>query len=161
MTRKKSADTPTSPPNPDDLDDLDVMSIVNETIKMMKEDISEEVITGKPKLTDMTVDDLKILIGEVVAAELQKWSNQSTSKDLDNSASKKPYLNSEGQYILLERTPEEIARQAQSIRDMFTEWEREYDAEEQRETFTYLQKALRDDFPSEGSFSENPLSDLQ
>ena len=57
------------------------------------------------KLTDMTVDDLKILISEAVAAELKKWSNQLTitikpeSKDLDNSASEKPSLNSEGEYI--------------------------------------------------------------
>lgn len=83
------------------------------------------------KLTDMTVDDLKILIREVVAAELQKWSNQLTTKDLNNSGSKRPYLNSEGQYILLERTPEEIARHAQAIRDIFAEWEREDTAEKE------------------------------
>jgi len=80
------------------------------------------------------------------------------SKDSDNFASKKLYINAEGKYVLPERTPEEIAQQAQAIRDMFAEWDREYDTEEQRETFAYLQRALSDDFPSEGLLSENPLS---
>lgn len=159
MTRKKSVNTPTSTRNPDDI--MDKETEIAMVIEMIKPKISEEIIPSDPKLpklTDMTVDDLKILIGEVVAAELQKWSNQSTSKDLDNSVSKKLYINAEGKYFLPKRTPEEIAQQAQSLRDMFAEWEREYDAEEQRETFAYLQKALSDDFPSGGSFSENPLS---
>lgn len=116
------------------------------------------------KLTDITVDDLKVLISELIAAELQKWSSQSTitvepeSKYLDNSASKKPYLNSEGKYIFLERTPEEIARYAQEVSDMFDEWDRKYDVEEQKETFAYLQKALVDDFPPESLLPENLLS---
>ena len=48
----------------------------------LNDTLNKAIITSKsrakkaPKLTDMTVDDLKILIGEIVAAELQKWSNQ-------------------------------------------------------------------------------------
>lgn len=156
MTVKKSADMPISPSNPDDLDRQKyVIDATIRVIKRLQEGISEEVITSEPKLpklTDMTVDDLKILISEVVAAELQKWSNQSTTKDLDNSSNQRPYLNSEGQYIFIERTPEEIARQVQDIRNLFAEWEREEDATEQRETLEFLQQALGEDL-----LSEHPL----
>ena len=129
---------------------------INSMINRAINSLMNETMTVQ-KRADI-VEDIKILFSIGVAAAFEKQPSQSTSEYLDNSASKRPYLNSEGQYILLERTPEEIAKQAQSIRDMFTEWEREYDAEEQRETFAYLQKALSDDFPSEGLFSENPLS---
>ena len=132
----------------------------NEAINRIFKRAIDSVMNGKmsvQKRADI-IEDIKVLASIGFAAAFEKQPSQSTSEYLDNSASKRPYLNSEGQYILLERTPEEIAKQAQSIRDMFTEWEREYDAEEQRETFAYLQKALRDDFPSEGLFSENPLS---
>ncbi len=129
---------------------------INRIINRAINSVMNETMTVQ-KRADI-IEDIKILFSIGVAAAFEKQPSQSTSEYLDNSVSETPYLNSEGQYILLERTPEEIARQAQSIRDMFAEWEREYDAEEQRETFAYLQKALSDDFPSEDSFSENPLS---
>ena len=115
----------------------------------------KEIIPSKgrakkvPKLTDMIVDDLKILIGEVVAAELQKWSNQSTittkpeSKDLDNSASEKPYLNSEGEYILPKVTLEEQMQRNQSLIALLDKWVEEGDAEEQQETYKCLKQISR------------------
>jgi len=96
--------------------------------------------------------------GDKTMAKTTPITVEPESKDSDNFASKKLYINAEGKYVLPERTPEEIAQQAQAIRDMFAEWDREYDTEEQRETFAYLQRALSDDFPSEGLLSENPLS---
>ena len=134
---------------------------------------STDVATNQRNLGDMTEIMLlkeaqdpinEVVVNKLVAAKLQKRSNQSTitaepeSKDSDDFSSKKLYINAEGKYVLPERTPEEIAQQAQAIRDMFAEWDREYDTEEQRETFAYLQRALSDDFPSEGLLSENPLS---
>ena len=102
-----------------------------------------------PKLKDMTVDDLKTLISEVVAVELQKWSNQSTitieteSKDLDNFANKKPYINAEGRYVLPKVTPEEQVQRNQSLIALLDKWVEEGDAEEQRETYECLQQISR------------------
>ena len=113
----------------------------------LNDTLNKEIVISKgrakkvPKLTDITVDDLKILISEVVAAELEKWSNQLTittkpeSKDLDNSARKKPYLNSEGEYILPKVTPEEQMQRNQSLIALLDKWVEEGDAEEQRETY--------------------------
>ena len=113
----------------------------------LNDTLNKAIITSKsrakkaPKLTDMTVDDLKILIGEIVAAELQKWSNQLTitikpeSKDLDNSASEKPSLNSEGEYIWPKLTPEEQMQRNQSLIALLDKWVEEGDAEEQQETY--------------------------
>ena len=101
------------------------------------------------KLTDMIVDDLKILISEAVAAELKKWSNQLTitikpeSKDLDNSASEKPSLNSEGEYIWPKLTPEEQMQRNQALIALLDEWVEEGDAEEQRETYECLKQISR------------------
>lgn len=118
-----------------------------------------------PKLTDMTIEDLKILIAEVVATTLKEHLDQLISTvnnshkfESDNSSANQGnrlYVNSEGKYVLLPRTPEEIALQSQAISDMFDRWDREYDVEEQRETFACLQKALPDDFPPESLVSEN------
>lgn len=112
MTVKRSKDVPTNPRNLDDVTEITLpkeaqepdtiekksFSIIEETISLARR--AQEFVddTIEPQLSDITVDDLKVLIGEVVAAELQKWSNQSTitvepeSKDLDNSVSKKLYM---------------------------------------------------------------------
>ena len=63
-------------------------------------------------------------------------------------------VNSEGKYVLPSRTPEEFALQAQAVREMFAEWDQEYDAAEQRETLEFLQQAL-----GENLLGEEPLSD--
>ncbi|MFN6143043.1 MAG: hypothetical protein ACK48A_12455, partial [Pseudanabaena sp.] len=64
-----------------------------------------------------------------------------------------PYVNAEGVYILPTRTPEEIAARAKALIDLFDEWDLRDDADEQRETWEYLQQAL-----GEESITERPLS---
>ena len=115
-------------------------------------------MTGQ-RLADMTVDDLKVLIAEVVAAELRQWFSTSASpveqlrNDLPSTLSVQPYINSDGVYVLPPRTPEEIATRAKALTDLFSEWDREEDPVEQRETLEYLQQALGEDL-----LSEHPLS---
>ena len=114
MTVKKSADMPTIPPNSKDT--------INEALEMAN---------------------------KITAAEFEEWSNQSTittkpeSKDLDNSASEKPYLNSEGEYILPKVTLEEQMQRNQSLIALLDKWVEEGDAEEQQETYECLKQIAR------------------
>jgi hypothetical protein len=111
------------------------------------------------RLADMTVDDLKVLIAEVVTAQLNQWFGKSASplqplrNNLSSAVAHRPYVNSDGVYILPTRTPEEIAARAKALTDLFCEWDREGDPAEQRETLEYLEQALGEDL-----LSEHPLS---
>lgn len=101
------------------------------------------------KLTDMTIEDLRILISEGVAAEFERRSNQSTiqkklkSNDLDNSASKKLYVNSDGMIVLPKVTLEEQMQRNQVLIALLDKWVEEGDAEEQRETYECLKQISR------------------
>ena len=110
------------------------------------------------RITDLTIEDLKAVITEVVVMQLKQWfgkpnSSITTVKLEPTIPTNQPYVNAEGVYILPTRTPEEIAARAKALIDLFSEWDREDDADEQRETWEYLQQAL-----GEESITERPLS---
>ncbi|MEC4818282.1 MAG: hypothetical protein SAK29_34170 [Scytonema sp. PMC 1069.18] len=48
-----------------------------------------------------------------------------------------------GKYVLPKLTEAEKQERLEALREMFRRWDEEYDEEEQRETFEYLQKALK------------------
>lgn len=166
MTAKKSTDVATNQRNLGDITEIMLLKEAQDPERNyngIDREISKEVIKAieggsateaeqfreVPELSDITVDDLKVLISEVVAAELQKWSNQSTitvepeSKDSDNFASKKLYINADGMYILPKVTPEEQMQRNQELIALLDEWVEEGDAEEQRETYECLKQISR------------------
>ena len=65
------------------------------------------------------------------------------SKDSDNFASKKLYINADGMYILPKVTPEEQMQRNQELIALLDEWVEEGDAEEQRETYECLKQISR------------------
>ena len=113
---------------------------------------------NQKRITDLTIEDLKAVITEVVVTQLQQWfgkpnSSITTVKSEPTIPTNQPYVNAEGVYILPTRTPEEIAASAKALSDLFSEWDREEDADEQRETWEYLQQALGEEL-----ITERPLS---
>jgi hypothetical protein len=113
---------------------------------------------NQKRITDLTIEDLKAVITEVVITQLQQWfgkpkSSATTVKPEPNIPINQPYVNAEGVYILPTRTPEEIAARAKALSDLFSKWDREEDAEEQRETWEYLQQSLDEEL-----ITERPLS---
>ena len=50
-------------------------------------------------------------------------------------------------------TPEEIEARAKALIELFSEWDRQDDADEQRETWEYLQQALGEELITERPFS--------
>ena len=110
------------------------------------------------RITDLTIEDLKAVITEVVVTQLQQWfgkpnSSITTVKPEPTIPTNQPYVNAEGVYILPTRTPEEIAARAKALNDLFSEWDLRDDADEQRETWEYLQQALGEEL-----ITERPLS---
>ena len=113
---------------------------------------------NQKKITDLTIEDLKALITEVVVTQLQQWfgkpnSSVITAQPEPTLPTNQPYVNAEGVYILPTRTPEEIEARAKALIELFSEWDRQDDADEQRETWEYLQQAL-----GEEVITERPLS---
>ena len=113
---------------------------------------------NQKRITDLTIEDLKAVITEVMVTQLQQWfgkpnSSVITVKPEPTIPTNQPYVNAEGVYILPTRTPEEIAARAKALIDLFNEWDLRDDADEQRETWEYLQQAL-----GEKSITERPLS---
>jgi hypothetical protein len=98
---------------------------------------------------NMTMDDLKMLIAEVVATELKQYLRKSNttveleSKDIANSVSNKLYVNSKGVFVLPKITPEEQMQRNQGLIALLDKWVEEGDPEEQQETYEYLQQAPR------------------
>ena len=113
---------------------------------------------NQKRITDLTIEDFKAVITEVVVTQLQQWfgkpnSSIATFKPEPTIPTNQPYVNAEGVYILPTRTPEEIAARAKALIDLFSEWDREDDADEQRETWEYLQQVLGEEL-----ITERPLS---
>ena len=99
------------------------------------------------RITDLTIEDLKTVITEVVVTQLQQWfgkpnSSITTVKPEPTIPTNQPYVNAEGVYILPTRTPEEQMQRNQALIALLDEWVEEGDAEEQRETYECLQQNL-------------------
>ena len=102
---------------------------------------------NQKRITDLTIEDLKTVITEVVVTQLQQWfgkpnSSITTVKAEPTIPTNQPYVNAEGVYILPTRTPEEQMQRNQALIALLDEWVEEGDAEEQRETYECLQQNL-------------------
>ena len=102
---------------------------------------------NQKRITDLTIEDLKAVITEVVVTQLQQWfakpnSSITTTKPEPTIPTNQPYINAEGVYILPTRTPEEQMQRNQALIALLDEWVEEGDAEEQRETYECLQQNL-------------------
>jgi hypothetical protein len=100
---------------------------------------------NQKRITDLTIEDLKAVITEVVVTQLQQWfgkpnSSIPTAKLEPTIPTNQPYVNAEGVYILPTRTPEEQMQRNQALIALLDEWVEEGDAEEQRETYECLQQ---------------------
>ena len=102
---------------------------------------------NQKRITDLTIEDLRAIITEVVVTQLQQWfckpnSSITTVKPEPTIPTNQLYVNAEGVYILPTRTPEEQMQRNQALIALLDEWVEEGDAEEQRETYEYLQQNL-------------------
>jgi hypothetical protein len=102
---------------------------------------------NQKRITDLTIEDLKAVITEVVVTQLQQWfgkpnSSTTTVNPEPTIPTNQPYINAEGVYILPTRTSEEQMQRNLAIIALLDEWVEEGDAEEQRETYECLQQNL-------------------
>jgi len=103
---------------------------------------------NQKSITELTIEDLKAVITEVVVTQLQQWFGKPNSSittvkpEPTIIPTNQPYVNAEGVYILPTRTPEEQMQRNQALIALLDEWVEEGDAEEQRETYEYLQQNL-------------------
>ncbi|MEG3931428.1 MULTISPECIES: hypothetical protein [unclassified Microcoleus] len=81
------------------------------------------------RVADLTVEELKAIIAEVVDMRLSQWINPFNSNTLP---------------LLPKRTKEEQMQNNLAAIEWLDKWAKEGDEEEQRETFEYLQKALNE-----------------
>lgn len=79
------------------------------------------------RVADLTVEELKALIAEVVDMRLSYWIK---------------LINPKLSPVLPSPTPEEQMQKNLALVEWLDKWAEEGDEEEQRETFEYLQKAL-------------------
>ena len=89
---------------------------------------------NQTRIKDLTIEDIKTVITEVVVTQLQQWfgkpnSSITTVKPEPTIPTNQPYVNAEGVYILPTRTPEEIAARAKALSDLFSEWDSRDDAD--------------------------------
>lgn len=82
------------------------------------------------RVADLTVEELKAIIAEVVDLRLASWLNLG-----DKTSSP----------VLPSRTKEEQMQRNLAAIEWLKKWREEGDAEEQTETFEYLQKVLDED----------------
>ncbi len=87
------------------------------------------------RVADMTVEELKAVITEVVQEQLSHLLNPANTG----------YVRADGYYVLPQRTEEEQRQRNQAAIELLRKWVDEGDEEEQRETLEYLQQALDED----------------
>lgn len=102
---------------------------------------------NQKRITELTIDDLKAVITEVVVTQLKQWFTKPHPPIIPTNPepifpNNQPYVNAEGVYILPPRTPEEQMQRNQAIIALLDEWVEKGNAEEQLETYEYLQQNL-------------------
>lgn len=90
----------------------------------------QAIILQTKRVSDLTVEELKAIITEVVDRRLTYWLN---------------LVNKNPSPVLPSRTKEEQMERNLATIEWLDKWAQEGDAEEQTETFEYLQKALDED----------------
>lgn len=111
------------------------------------------------RVADLTVDELRSLIAETIAQELdgrfEALAQQlAISNTRNGGAASAPGIASSSP--LPKRTPEEQRQINQALLEWYTKWVEEGDESEQRETLEYLQQALDED-----RLSNRPLFPVQ
>ncbi|WP_293149010.1 MULTISPECIES: hypothetical protein [unclassified Microcoleus] len=90
----------------------------------------QAIILQTKRVSDLTVEELKAIVTEVVDRRLTYWLN---------------LVNKNPSPVLPPRTKEEQMERNLAAIEWLDKWSQEGDAEEQTETFEYLQKALDED----------------
>ncbi|KAB8316730.1 hypothetical protein SD81_026625 [Tolypothrix campylonemoides VB511288] len=102
------------------------------------------------RIAEMTVEELKVLVASLVDEHLSamKASLLQEISDLIESTEKRevPAITRQNSaYVLAKLTDAEKQHRLEALNEMFRQWDEEYDEQEQRETFEYLQKVLDED----------------
>jgi|GEM_PF-581015 len=116
------------------------------------------------RVADLTVDELKSLIAETIAQELdgrfEALAQQlAISNTRNGGATSAPGIASSSS-PLPKRTPEEQRQINQALLEWYTKWVEEGDEAEQRETFEHLQKVLDEDRLSNRPLFPNQLESV-
>ena len=97
------------------------------------------------RVADMTVEELKGIIAEVVNEQLSHWMSDLNASLLETMAELTGTNSDSGYYKLPRRTEAEQMQRNLAAIELLRKWTEEGDEEEQRETWEYLQKALDED----------------
>ncbi|MBD2774639.1 hypothetical protein [Iningainema tapete] len=102
------------------------------------------------QVASITVEELKDLIATVVDARLSAMKTsllQEIADLIENNAKREAPTTTgqSGSHVRTKLTEAEKQQRLKDLDEMFRRWDEEYDEEEQRETFEYLQKALDED----------------
>ncbi len=105
---------------------------------------------AEQRVADMTVEQLKGLIAEVVEQQLSamKTSLLQEISDLIDSHRGAPSMSAHGAYLLVQRTEAEQREINQTLIEWLEKWTEEEDEEEQEEIFDYVHKVLDEEFLS-------------
>lgn len=109
------------------------------------------------RVADMTVEELKAIIAEVVEQQVSamKLSLLQEVADLIDSHRGLSATAAHGAYILLKRTEAEQREVNQALIEWLDRWTEEEDEDESTETFEYLPKVLDEDYRSGASQFRN------
>jgi len=102
------------------------------------------------RVADMTVEELKAIVAEVVeqqvsAMKLSLLQEISDLIDSHNSYRGTSAISAHGAYILLKRTEAEQREVNQALIEWLDRWTEEEDEQDYTETFEYLPKVLDED----------------
>lgn len=105
---------------------------------------------AEQRISDMTVEELKALVTSAIDEQLSAMKANLLQEiaDLIESKGKSLAVAINGQsnsQVLPKLTEAERQQRLKDLQEMFRRWDEEYDEEEQRETFEYLQQALDED----------------
>ena len=102
------------------------------------------------RVADMTVEELKAIMAEVVEQQLSAMKTSLLQEiadliDSNRGTPATPAMSAYGAYILLKRTEAEQREVNQALIEWLDLWAEEEDEQEHRETFDYLQNVLDED----------------
>jgi len=97
------------------------------------------------RVADMTIEELKGIIAEVVNEQLSHWMSDLNASFKETMAELTGTNSDSGYYKLPRITEAEQMQKNQELIEWYRKWAEEGDEEEQRETLEYLQKALDED----------------
>ncbi|MUG95702.1 hypothetical protein F7734_26440 [Scytonema sp. UIC 10036] len=101
------------------------------------------------RISDLTADELKALVTSTINERLSAMKTsllQEISDLMESKVKSLAAINGQSNsYILPKLTEVQRQQKLKDLQEMFRRWDEEYDEEEQRETFEYLQQVLDED----------------